>query len=128
MSAESGKPGWQRDIGNGVYGSPAVPDIKGVPASVYVGGYSRKLYALDAATGKPRWTHDVGGPIPGTATVLGHTVYTSSFQTRRTLGLDAGTGKEIFHFPSAGYTPAISDGEKVYLTGYLTIWALAPKS
>lgn len=74
-----------------------------------------------------RWVHELGGPIPGTATVIGHTVYTSSFQTRTTLGLDAGTGKESFHFPSAGYTPAISDGQRVFLTGYLTIWALEPK-
>jgi outer membrane protein assembly factor BamB len=128
VSAKGGKAAWQRSIGNGVYGSPAVAQVKGVPPSVYIGGYAKKIYALDAGTGKPRWSHEVGGPIPGTATVVGHTVYTSSFQTRKTLGLDAGTGKEVFHFPSAGYTPAISDGQKVYLIGYLTIWALAPKS
>ena len=42
-------------------------------------------------SGKQRWSYDVGGPVPGTATVIGHTVYTSSFKTRETIGIDVRT-------------------------------------
>ena len=41
-------------------------------------------------------SYDVGGPVPGTATVIGHTVYTSSFKTRKTIGFDVLTQEKIF--------------------------------
>ena len=35
-------------------------------------------------------------PVPGTATVIGHTVYTSSFKTDRTIGIDVRTHRKTF--------------------------------
>lgn len=101
--------------------------MPGTPPSIYVGSYNHQLYALDAETGKERWRFDVGGQVPGTPTVVGHTVYTSSFQTQKTIGLDAKSGKPVFHWGSAGYTPLISDGERVSLTGFQTVWAFDAK-
>jgi hypothetical protein len=98
---QTGKVEWSFDAGDYVYGSPAVARVPGTPPSVYIGAENGRFFALDAGTGKARWHYDVGGPIPGTATVIGHTVYTSSFKTQETTGLDAHTGKRTFHIKQA---------------------------
>jgi outer membrane protein assembly factor BamB len=123
---KTGKVDWSFDAGGYVYGSPAVARVPGTPLSVYIGAENGRFFALDARTGKPRWRYDVGGPIPGTATVIGHTVYTSSFKTQETTGLDARTGKRIFHIEQAGYTPMVSDGKRLFLVGYYALIGLEP--
>jgi len=123
---KTGKVDWSFDAGGYVYGSPAVAQVPGTPPSVYIGAENGRFFALDASTGKPRWHYDVGGPIPGTATVIGGTVYTSSFKTQETTGLDARTGKRIFHIKQAGYTPMVSDGKRLYLVGYYDLIGLEP--
>ena len=58
--------------------------------------------------------------------MIGHTVYTSSFKTQETTGLDARTGKRVFHIKQAGYTPMVSDGKRLYLVSYFGIEGLEP--
>ena len=127
LDQRTGKLDWHFVTSNSIYASPAAAHVPGTPPSVYVGSYNHQLYALDAETGHKRWRYDVGGVIPGTPTVVGKTVYTSSFQTKKTVGLDARTGKPVFHWGSAGFTPVISDGERVFLTGFQTVWAFDAK-
>jgi outer membrane protein assembly factor BamB len=122
----TGKVDWSFDTGGQVYGSPAVARVPGTPPSVYIGSENGRLFALDARTGKPRWHHDVGGPVPGTATVIGNTVYTSSFKTRETIGIDARTHRTTFHLRQAGYTPVVSDGKRLFLVGYYELIGLEP--
>jgi outer membrane protein assembly factor BamB len=123
---KTGKVAWSFDAGDYVYGSPAVARVPGTPPSVYIGAENGRFFALDARTGKPRWRYEVGGPVPGTATVIGHTVYTSSFKTQETTGLDARTGKRTFHLDDAGYTPMVSDGKRLFLVGYYDLIGLEP--
>jgi outer membrane protein assembly factor BamB len=122
----SGKVAWFFETGSFIYGSPAVADVPGTPPSVYIGSYDEHFYALDARSGKRRWRFDVGGAVPGTAVVIGHTVYTSSFKTERTTGLDVRTGKRTFSLREAGYTPVISDGRHLYAIGYFELVGLQP--
>lgn len=124
---QDGKVKWSFDTGDYVYGSPAVAQVPGTPATVYIGAENGRFFALDARTGKVRWRYEVGGPVPGTATVIGHTVYTSSFKTRETTGIDARTGKRVFHLKQAGYTPMVSDGERLFLVGYYDLIGLEPR-
>jgi len=124
---QTGKVAWSFDTGDYVYGSPAVARVPGTPPSVYIGAENGRFFALDARTGKPRWRYDVGGPVPGTATVIGNTVYTSSFKTRETTGLDARSGRPTFHIEQAGYTPMVSDGRRLFLVGYYDLIGLEPK-
>ena len=58
--------------------------------------------------------------------MIGRTVYTSSFQTRETIGIDAITHKKTFGLKQAGYTPVVSDGKRVYVVGYYTVVGLEP--
>jgi outer membrane protein assembly factor BamB len=126
LDEKTGKVEWSFDTGDSVYGSPAVARVPGTPPTVYIGSEDGRFFALDARTGKPRWRYDVGGAIPGTATVIGHTVYTSSFKTRETTGLDARTGRRTFHVKQAGYTPMVSDGKRLFLVSYFGIEGLEP--
>jgi outer membrane protein assembly factor BamB len=126
---KTGKVEWSFDTGASVYGSPAVAQVPGTPPTVYIGSESAngRFFALDARTGKKRWHYDVGGPIPGTATVIGHTVYTASFETEETIGLDVHTHKPIFRMKESGYTPMVSDGERLFLVGYYDLIGLEPR-
>jgi outer membrane protein assembly factor BamB len=123
---KTGKVSWSFPTGDYVYGSPAVARVPGTPPSVYIGSENGRFYALGALDGKPRWHYDVGGPIPGTATVIGHTVYTSSFKTRDAIGIDVRSGKKNFELDQAGYTPVVSDGRRLYLIGYYDLIGLEP--
>lgn len=123
----SGKVAWSFPTNDYVYGSPAVADVPGTKPSVYIGSYDEHFYALDALSGKQEWRYDVGGAVPGTATVIGHTVYTSSFKTREAIGIDVRTHRKTFELREAGYTPAVSDGRRVFLIGYYELVGLEPK-
>lgn len=123
---KTGRVDWSFRTGGAVYGSPAVARVPGTPPSVYIGSENGRFFALDARTGKPRWRYGVGGPIPGTATVIGHTVYTSSFQTKETTGIDVRTHRRTFHIEQAGYTPMVSDGKRLYLVSYYGLIGLEP--
>jgi len=100
--------------------------VPGTPPSVYIGSYDEHFYALDARTGQERWRYHVGGAVPGTATVVGDTVYTSSFKTRETIGIDVRTHRRTFRIEQAGYTPMVSDGRRLYLVGYYELIGLEP--
>jgi outer membrane protein assembly factor BamB len=123
---KSGKVDWFFPTHNFVYGSPAVAHVPGTPPSVYIGSYDERLYALDGLNGKQRWRFDVGGPVPGTAVVIGHTVYTSSFKTREAIGIDVRSHRKTFSLHQAGYTPVVSDGRRLYAIGYYELIGLEP--
>jgi outer membrane protein assembly factor BamB len=124
---KTGKVAWHFDTGDYVYGSPAVAQVPGTPPTVYIGAENGRFFALDARTGKVRWHKSIGGPIPGTAVLIGHTVYTSSFETQVTSGFDVRTHKRTFHLKDAGYTPMVSDGKRLYLIGYYDLIGLEPR-
>jgi outer membrane protein assembly factor BamB len=120
----SGKVAWTFPTGGAVYGSPAVAKVPGTPPTVYIGSENGRLFALSVDGGKERWHRDVGGPIPGTASVIGNTVFSSSFKTRQSVGYDVHTHKRDFTLDSAGYSPVVSDGHHLYVAGYYTFYGL----
>jgi outer membrane protein assembly factor BamB len=123
---KTGKVDWSFPTGALTYGSPAVAQVPGTKATVYIGAENGIFYALDAHNGTELWHHDLGGPIPGTATVVADTVFTSSFKLRKAIGFNVRTHKPDFSISTAGYTPLVSDGRRLFVTGYYTFIALKP--
>ncbi|MGH2853625.1 MAG: PQQ-binding-like beta-propeller repeat protein [Solirubrobacteraceae bacterium] len=124
--AATGRLDWAYQTGAYVYASPAVTDAPGLGPTIYIGSYDGTFYALNARTGHVAWSYDAGGKISGSATILGRVVYFSDLGTHRTYGLGISTGKVVFTMDTGAFDPVISDGQRVYLTGYTGLYDLAP--
>jgi outer membrane protein assembly factor BamB len=118
--AQSGALRWATRTGGYVYSSPAV-----WKRLVLVGSYDGFFYAFDAATGEERWRFRANGPISGSPTVLAGLVYFSTLQ-ERTYVLDARTGTLVWNFADGKYSPAVSDGQRLYLVGQGRLYGMVP--
>ena len=123
FAASSGKLAWSHSTGGFVYAAPAVANVPGMKPAVFIGSYSGRFMALDARSGKVIWTHHPGGTISGAPSVIGKVVYYSVLSKRRTYALDARTGRVLWSLGRGAFNPAISDGKRVYITGYSTVYA-----
>jgi outer membrane protein assembly factor BamB len=126
--ASSGRLDWAYQTGAYVYASPAVTDAPGLGPTVYVGSYDGSFYALNARTGHVDWSYDAGGKISGSATIVGRYVYFADLGTHRSYGLGISTGHVAFKMDTGSFDPVISDGKRIYLTGYTGLYDLAPAS
>jgi len=109
---------WSRPTGSYVYASPAVAD-----GLVLIGSYDHHFYALDAGTGEAHWSFDGGDRISGAASVIGKLVYFSTFG-ERTFALDVTTGKSVHAWNDGKYSPAVTDGKRLFLVGLGRLYAL----
>jgi outer membrane protein assembly factor BamB len=123
FGADSGKLAWRHKTGGYVYSSPAVSPVNG--GTVYAGSYDGKLYAFDARTGSVRWTHKSGGKISGGPVVIGDLVFYSNLSKHSTGAVGAANGKLVWSIGRGAFNPVISDGQRIYLVGYATLYALA---
>jgi outer membrane protein assembly factor BamB len=123
FGASNGRLAWSHTIGGYVYAAPAVADVDGLPPAVFTGSYSGRFVALDARSGRQLWSHSGPSKISGAPSVIGRTVYYSSLAARRTYALSARSGRVIWSLGKGAFNPAISDGKRVYITGYSTIYA-----
>ena len=73
-----------------------------------------------------RWSRSTGGQVVGSLSAIGEIVYVAEFTNQRTIGYMMRSGRKVFTYPKGTYTPIISDGQNLYLTGYSSITALAP--
>jgi outer membrane protein assembly factor BamB len=132
--ARTGNLLWARQVGSYVYTAPAV-----WRRTVYVGTWDGYFVALDAVTGDVRWRFDAPSTIGGAPTVLSGIVYFSTcgrcgaggsrrveLGRRRTYGLNARNGDVVYTFFDGKYSPVVSDGRRVYLTGRNKVYALIP--
>ena len=66
LDSEFGSVYWQASVGNRIYASPALsPD----GTTVYVGGFDKKVYALDVVTGEVLWSFTTNGYLLGSLLV-----------------------------------------------------------
>jgi outer membrane protein assembly factor BamB len=124
--AATGALDWAFQTGAYVYASPAVTDAPGLGPTLYLGSYTGAFYALGARTGHVDWSYDAGGKISGSATIVGRVVYFSDLGTHHTYGLGISTGKVEFTMHTGAFDPVISDGHRIYLTGYTGLYDLVP--
>ena len=131
LDAGTGRLRWRRRLPSFVYASAAIAGKR-----VFVGSYDHRLYAFDAATGRSVWSVRGPGPVSGAPTVLGDLVFFSTcgscsrFESdpaaRRTFAVDTRSGRIVWVYPDGEYSPVVTDGVRLYLTGFTTIYALAP--
>jgi outer membrane protein assembly factor BamB len=117
---------WTHSTGGYVYSGPTVASTARTAPTVYVGSFDGNIYALNAKNGETRWSHSAGGQVVGSLSAVGNIVYVAEFTNTSTNGYDMRTGRRVFHYKTGAYTPVISDGRRIYLTGYSSINALAP--
>jgi outer membrane protein assembly factor BamB len=129
FNKETGDVAWSQTIGGEVYAGAVAADTPGSPPSVYFGTYGGSTFhALDARDGSERWSADVGGSVIGAGSLVGETVYVASLDKTETYAFNAADGKEVWRFKDGAYNPVISDGVRLYLTGYKTLYALKPQT
>jgi len=126
FGARTGTLAWSHSTGGYVYSSPAVANVPGTRPTVYVGSYDGNLYALDARTGSTRWTARGGGRISGGPSIVGRIVYFADLDSKKTYGVDARNGRIVFKRSRGYYNPIVSDGKRLYMTGYASVTALDP--
>ena len=117
---------WTHSTGGYVYSGPTVASTPHTPPTVYIGSFDGNIYALNAKDGETRWSRPAGGQVVGSLSAVGNIVYVAEFSNGSTNGYDMRTGKQVFHYKTGTYTPIISDGRRLYLTGYSSINALEP--
>jgi outer membrane protein assembly factor BamB len=124
---KTGELAWSHSTGAEVYSSPAVADTPHSPPTVYIGSQDKRFYALDAKTGEVRWDHPMNGHVLGSPSVVDSTVYVSVIGPNiGTYGYAVKRGQKVFYNEQGEYNPVISDGRRIYLTGYSTIRAFKP--
>jgi outer membrane protein assembly factor BamB len=129
FNKETGDLAWSQTIGGEVYAGAVAADTPNSPPSVYFGTYGgSSFYALDARDGSERWSADVGGSVIGAGSLIGETVYVASLDKTETYAFNVANGDMMWKFKDGAYNPVISDGVRLYLTGYKTIYALKPRT
>ncbi|MGN6586534.1 MAG: outer membrane protein assembly factor BamB family protein [Solirubrobacterales bacterium] len=117
---------WSYSTGGYAYSGPVVANTRHSPPTVFIGSFDGNVYALDAKDGSLRWSRSAGGQVVGSLSAVGDIVYVAEFTNKTTSGFMMRSGKRVFHYPKGTYTPVISDGRRIYLTGYSSITALEP--
>lgn len=123
----NGRLAWAHQTGNYVYSSPAVRDTPGLGATVYVGSYDGTFYALSAYSGSVRWVYHAGGRISGSPTIIGDIVYFADLGRRTTIGLNTRGGWRAWSLHTGSFDPVVSDGLRLYLTGYYGLYGFDPQ-
>ncbi|HVQ59526.1 MAG TPA: PQQ-binding-like beta-propeller repeat protein [Solirubrobacterales bacterium] len=117
---------WSFSTGGYAYSGPAVATTRHSPPTVFIGSFDGNVYALDAKDGSLRWSRGAGGQVIGSLSAIGDIVYVAEFTNKSTSGFMMRSGRRVFRYPKGTYTPVISDGRRIYLTGYSSITALQP--
>jgi outer membrane protein assembly factor BamB len=123
---DTGSVAWSTSTGGYVYSGATAAKAPGTPPTVYFGSYDGTVYALNARTGSLRWSESANGPVSGAGSMIGGVFYVGDLKTTQTFGFRASDGKEVFASRDGAYNPVISDGHRLYMTGYRVIYALKP--
>jgi outer membrane protein assembly factor BamB len=117
---------WSYSTGGYAYSGPTVSTTRHAPPTVYIGSFDGNVYALDAKDGSVRWSRSAGGQVVGSLSAIGDIVYVAEFTNNSTSGFMMRSGKRVFRYRRGTYSPVISDGRRIYLTGYSSLTALEP--
>jgi outer membrane protein assembly factor BamB len=120
FSRRTGQRAWRIETDDYVYAAVALGG--GDRPTAYVGGYDGIFRALNARTGQERWAVKLGAKISGAASLIGETVWVSELDSTSSYGLRASDGFQRKSYNRGGFQTAISDGERLYLMGYSSMF------
>ncbi|MDX6605675.1 MAG: hypothetical protein QOD14_215 [Solirubrobacterales bacterium] len=123
---DTGSADWSTSTSGYVYSGATAAKTPDTPPSVYFGSYDGTVYALNARTGATRWSRSAAGPVSGAGSMVGDIFYAGDLKTTETFGFRASDGKPVFQARDGAYNPVISDGRRLYMTGYRVIYSLHP--
>ena len=108
---------------------------------VYVGTYDGYFIAFNAATGDRLWRFAASSAIHGAPSVVNGIVYFAACPrcgsvasryakqgARGTYGLNARTGKLMWHWPDGVFSPVVADSNHLYVVGRSRVFSFAPKN
>jgi len=121
-----GSSAWSTSTSGYVYSGATAAKTPDTPASVYFGSYDGTVYAFNARTGSERWTESASGPVSGAGSMIGDVFYAGDLKTTQTWGFRATDGKPVFQSRDGAYNPVISNGQRLFMTGYQVIYCLKP--
>lgn len=128
VGIKTGRTAWRRRAKGYVYSAPAVAPVAGKGPTVFIGTYGGQLLALDARSGRSRWSRNLGGKISGGITVVGDLVMYANLG-RKALGVrKASNGDLLYSHRSGAFDPGISDGRRLYINTYTSVYHLVPKA
>jgi outer membrane protein assembly factor BamB len=122
FASSNGQLAWSHATGGYVYSAPAVAALPGMRPAIFAGSYSGQFLALDARSGSVIWSYSAGGTISGAPSLIGDIVYFSTLSQRTTTGLNARSGHMVWKLNRGAFNPAISDGKRLYITGYNSLY------
>lgn len=109
---------WEFNTSNTVTGSPAI----GTDGTVYIGSYSKKVYALDGNTGALQWEFPTAGKVYASPAVGSNgNVYVAT-DANELLGINGSDGTELWEFTTGGAlysSPSIGSDGTVYIGDYV---------
>ncbi|HEX6945349.1 MAG TPA: PQQ-binding-like beta-propeller repeat protein [Casimicrobiaceae bacterium] len=126
FGTHNGDLAWRHMTGSYVYGSPALTRLPNGGYTVFIGSYDNKLYALDGHTGNVRWSRKAEGRISGGTVVIGDLVWYSTLN-KTTTAVKAKDGDFVWRVKKGAFNPVVSDGHRIFLVGYSSLFALRPK-
>ncbi|HEX5929692.1 MAG TPA: PQQ-binding-like beta-propeller repeat protein [Solirubrobacterales bacterium] len=126
FETSGGELAWTYSTGGYVYSGPTVANTRHSPPTVFIGSFDGNVYALGAKNGNLRWSRSAGGQVIGSLSAVGDLVYVAEFTHKSTSAFMMRSGRRVWRYPKGTYTPVISDGRRIYLTGYSSITALRP--
>jgi outer membrane protein assembly factor BamB len=122
----TGSASWSTSTSGYVYSGATAAKTEDTPPTVYFGSYDGTVYALNALTGSTRWSESANGPVSGAGSLIGDVFYVGDLKTTQTFGFRASDGRRVFASLDGAYNPVISNGQRLYMTGYRVIYALRP--
>jgi outer membrane protein assembly factor BamB len=127
FSAATGQVAWSVSTGAYVYSAAAVQDTPHLGPTVYVGSYTGTIYALNARNGATRWSHNTGDSISGPISIINNVAYFSGVYSHDTTGLNATTGRQVFHFHDGAYGSMVASPHALYLDGHYLLYQFLPR-
>ena len=126
FNQDSGSVAWSKSTGGYVYGGRRRGESPGL-GSEHLLRLLRRDRLRPRRGQRPRALVPARArPVSGAGSVVGDVFYVGELKTTQTFGFRVSDGKKVLEFRDGAYNPVISNGRRLFLTGYRMIYPLHP--